>query len=342
MRKMKILVITYPCSPYRGSEFSVSWNFISHMSEEHELYVLYGTSGNGFGNVSEMKGYLQKNPMQNAHFIDVQVPQTKWTKFLAYLRKINYQYGSFIQYKNWHKYVLQKAEELIKHENIDIIHFLNPIGFKEPGKCWKIKNIPYAWGPMQGVENRPIHLYKAMSWKGKADALARLILHNGIMMFSPKIRKAFRRADILFAATPNTQKQIQNIFKRKSIYLPENGIIGMERNVPIEYSKNKPFNIIWIGAICERKALGLLLEALRSVPEENWQLHVVGDGKLAPKLKTKYSDLQSHITWHGSVPRTEVQKILSDAHLHVISSLGEATTTITMGSHVMGCADIDT
>lgn len=96
---MKILVITYPCSPYRGSEFSVSWNYVTHMSKDNELYVIYGTSGNGFGNVSELKNWLSKNELQNVHFIDVHVPNNRWTKFLALCRKINYKYGSFIQYK---------------------------------------------------------------------------------------------------------------------------------------------------------------------------------------------------------------------------------------------------
>lgn len=28
---MKIILITYPVSPYRGSEFAVSWNYIINM-----------------------------------------------------------------------------------------------------------------------------------------------------------------------------------------------------------------------------------------------------------------------------------------------------------------------
>lgn len=140
---MKILVITYPCSPYRGSEFSVSWNFVQNMSKHHELYVLYGTSGNGFGNVSEMNAYLNEHPIPNVHFIDVQSPQNVWASFLAFCRKLNYLFGSYLQYKYWHKQVHQTAKELVVKENIDIIHFLNPIGFKEPGECWKIKNVPY-------------------------------------------------------------------------------------------------------------------------------------------------------------------------------------------------------
>lgn len=241
---MKILVITYPCSPYRGSEFSVSWNYVTHMSKDNELYVIYGTSGNGFGNVSELKNWLSTNELKNVHFIDVHVPNNRWAKFLALCRKINYKYGSFIQYKYWYKCVYKRAKDIVNTEKIEIVHYLNPIGFKEPGDCWKIKNVPYVWGPIQGVENRPFCLYKAMGWKGKVDAIARLILHNGIMRFSPKIRKAVRRADALFAATPNTVKQINGIFNKKCIYLPENGIVEMNRKTPISFNQGNIIRLI--------------------------------------------------------------------------------------------------
>ena len=327
---MKILVITYPCSPYRGSEFSVSWNYVTHMSKDNELYVIYGTSGNGFGNVSELKNWLSKNELKNVHFIDVHVPNNRWAKFLALCRKINYKYGSFIQYKYWYKCVYKRAQYIVSTEKIDIVHYLNPIGFKEPGECWNIKYIPYVWGPIQGVENRPFCLYKAMGWKGKVDAISRLILHNGIMRFSLKIRKAIRRADALFAATPNTVKQINDIFGKKCIYLPENGIVKMNRKTHISFIPGNTLRLIWVGAVCERKALILLIEALHNVDSKKWHLDVCGDGSEKHKLQTKAIEygINDNISWHGNIPRDKVQNLFANAHLHIISSLGEATTTV--------------
>lgn len=328
---MKILVITYPCSPYRGSEFSVSWNFVQNMSKHHELYVLYGTSGNGFGNVSEMNAYLNEHPMPNVHFIDVQSPQNVRVSFLALCRKINYLFGSYFQYKYWHKQVHQTAKELVVKENIDIIHFLNPIGFKEPGECWKVKNVPYVWGPLQAVENRPFALYKALDKKGKIGALGRLILHNGIFMLSHKIRQVMHRADVLFAATPNTVYMIKKIYHRDAIYLPENGIVKINRRSPITFQQGQILQLIWIGALCPRKALIILLDALNHTHSRQWHLDVIGGGgNLFKQLKEKSKQLgiDDHITWHGSIPRAEVLQLMKTAHLHVISSLGEATTTV--------------
>ena len=327
---MKILLITYPVSPYRGSEFSVSWNFIVNMSKEHELFVLYGTSGGGLGNVGELTDWLKNNRLDNVHFIDVQMPENYLSKILACFRNLNYKIGSFFQYKYWYKQVYRKALEIVGENNIDIIHYLNPIGFKEPGECWRIKNIPYVWGPIQGVENRPFVLYKALGINGCGDAIIRLVFHNGIMLFSPKIRKAVKRSNCLFAATPNTVKQMKHVFGKNAIYLPENGIMEMRRNTPIEYSKDTALKIVWCGAVIYRKGLLLLIDALRQVTSKNWCLNVIGGGNQLSFLKKKalMYGISDNIVWHGSVPRDEVFRIMKDSHLHVISSLGEATTTV--------------
>lgn len=261
---MKVILVTYPVSPYRGSEFSVSWNYIVNMSKYHELYVLYGTSGNGFGNVTELKEFLSTHKLENVHFIDVQVDGF-YAKVLAYLRGLNYKYGSFFQYKYWHTKVYKKAVEIAKNNDIDLIHYLNPIGFKEPSDCWKINSVPYIWGPVQGVENRPLCMYKAFTMKGKVDAVVRLILHNAIMLFSIKIRKAIKRADLIFAATPKTSIQFKAIFGKDTIYLPENGILKMECTKPISLCKDEILNLIWIGSINDRKALIILIDSLKKL-----------------------------------------------------------------------------
>lgn len=134
-------------------------------------------------------------------------------------------------------------------------------------------------GPVQGVENRPLCLYKALGFNGCIDALIRITIHNGIMWLSPKIRKAVKRADRIFSATPNTVKQMKYLFGKDTIYLPENGITKMNRTEPITYSRGQKLQIVWCGTICYRKGLILLLDALRQIKSVNWNLNVIGGVK---------------------------------------------------------------
>lgn len=99
--------------------------------------------------------------------------------------------------------------------------------------------------------------------------------------------------------------------------------------MPISYNSSC-LNLIWVGAIGERKALILLIEALHKVESKNWHLDVCGDGSEKHKLQTKAIEygINDNISWHGNIPRDKVQNLFANAHLHIISSLGEATTTV--------------
>lgn len=310
-----IIVITYDISPYRGSEASVSWNYVFNMGIHNYLIVLYGRGKD------ELDKYLASHQMPNVKFINIPYVQTTGRGLMM---DIKYN----LNYRRWHNQTFLKAKEIVGSEHVDVIHYLNPIGFKEPGFCWKLKGVPYVWGPIQGVENRPIALFPALSTKGKVNALVRRVVHNGMLWFLPRVRKALKRADAVFAATPNTVKQLKRIHHKDAIYLPENGILKMERTEPVVMKDT--LNLIWVGSIDERKALGILISALGKVKHGNWHLNVLGEGPLREKCEALADELgiSEKITFHGKVDRAQVQLVFAQSHVHVISSLGEGNTTV--------------
>mgnify|MGYP002706489555 FL=1 len=310
-----IILVTYDISPYRGSEASVSWNYVSNMGVHHKLIVLYGRGK------EEIEKYLESHQMPNVSFVNIPYVSLQGRGLL-----LDIKYN--LNYRRWHYQTYLKAKELVDNEHVDVIHYLNPIGFKEPGYCWKIKEVPYVWGPIQGVENRPLALFPALSPKGKINALARRLVHNGMLMCLPRVRKALKRADAVFAATPNTVKQLKRIHHKDTIYLPENGILKMECTEPI--TMNDTLNLIWVGSIDERKALSILITALGKVKHNNWHLNVLGDGPLKgdSEILSNNLGISDRITFHGKVDRTQVQLVFGQSQVHVISSLGEATTTV--------------
>ena len=68
MSSKKILVLAYAISPYRGSEYSVAWNYVTEMSKSNELVVIYGTSGSHMGDIEEMKKYIKEISLRNVCF----------------------------------------------------------------------------------------------------------------------------------------------------------------------------------------------------------------------------------------------------------------------------------
>ena len=92
----RIAVVCWCTSPVRGSEFAVSWNYIQQMSKSNKLYVFYGTSGGGIGNISEVAEWALNNKHDNIEFIDVQLPKTIFTDFLNKWRKYSYVYPFYV------------------------------------------------------------------------------------------------------------------------------------------------------------------------------------------------------------------------------------------------------
>lgn len=316
---INVCLIAYDISPYRGSEASVAWNFVSHMSKYVNLTVVYGWYKD------DIDRYIKENgPIANVRF--VLIPTEDLSKYGG---TIMWDIHNIFQYKKWHKTASNIIAEMAEAGEFDLIHYLNPIGFKEPGYAWKVKSIPFVWGPIMAVENRPFSLYKAFSFKVKCVMLARRIIHNSMFLLSPRVRKAFRRVDAFFAATPNSARMLDKYYHRKAVHMPENAILRMDTTEPIIYNAGETLNIIWIGRVAdEGKGLVILLDALLKAKSENWCLHVVGGGQVKPAIAERIKPIENRITWHGLLPRDRVQTLIRDAHLHVISSLGEATTTV--------------
>lgn len=332
----RIAVICCYISPYRGSECSVAWNFVINMAKNNELYVLYGSSESELGKVEEIKEWEKSHVHPNIHFVDVILPENRVNSCLnwysAKCQNTILNIADFIRHKRWHKAVLKKVVELKETGKIDVVHFLNPIGFKEPGLSWKIKGIPYGWGPISGVHKRAWGLRKCMNLSKRIETyMIRNNLHPLLFKYNSRVRKAIKRCDFIFAATPTTLDQLSRYHRKEAIYLPENGIMEMEVSSPVTYAGPSPLQLIWIGCIDDRKALVLLLEALTKIKDENWHLNVVGGGGTLRDKMIQYghrNGISSKITWYGVIPRLQVIELLKSAHLHVISSLGEATTTV--------------
>lgn len=327
MRK-NILVLAYAISPVRGSEYSVAWNYINEMSKDNDLVVLYGAAGNHMGDFDEIESWLLTNSVLNVKFVPVY--PNSFTLKLNYLnRKGILPYVFYLAYNFWHRQVYKKTKELIANEHFDLIHFLNPIGYREPGYLWKF-DLPYIWGPIGGVPNRPKQLFKDLNIKKKILFTVRNWANSIQFKYNKRLKKALNSADLLLTATTENQVLIQKKYKIESIYLPENAIIE-SKAIPriINIKDGDICNIAWIGSIDSRKSLNFLIEALDKVQIGNWHLHIIGEGPLKQAMQDLAEKMliNTKITWHGHIQRSEVFEILNSSHLHIITSLGEGNPT---------------
>lgn len=326
--RRNILVMAYAISPYRGSEYAVAWNYVTHMSKNNNLTVLYGMSDNHMGETDTMEEYLKEHAVNNVRFIAVK--PNRLANLLNWPNRHDFLvYTFYYAFSVWQREAYNVAREISKAEHFDLIHYVGPIGYREPGYLWKL-GLPYVWGPVGGVNNAPRQLMKHMPLAGRMKQTFRSVANTIQFHTMHRLKKALEATDVLLTATSENQQKFRQVHHKDSICLPENCITG---TITLDESKfNNPakYNIIVIGTLDARKSVGVFLEALAQVRNRD-KLHVdiVGDGPLRARLQGYDCEhgLDGLITWHGQLPRVEAVKIFNRAHLHVITSVSEGNPT---------------
>jgi glycosyltransferase involved in cell wall biosynthesis len=75
--------------------------------------------------------------------------------------------------------------------------------------------------------------------------------------------------------------------------------------------------------------LEVIIEALRDLPRDSWQLEVIGDDQVDPSLtrkiqaKVQQFGIQGQIRWRGALADAEVNVFLSTSHVLVVPSIFE-------------------
>lgn len=322
-----ILLLSYQISPTRGSEYAVAWNYVRVMSQYCKITVLFGSSGDYLGDCREMDLFLQSYKVENVSFVKV-VPD-KLTSALNFFNSRGLlKYSFYLAYKRWHKLAYKSAEKICKEEKFDIIHYLNPIGYREPGYLFKL-NIPYVWGPVGGTNMVPWALFPSLSLKGKVMFSFRNVANYLQFHFSPRLHRAIKETNILLTSTIQVQKDFERVYGKHSIYLPENGIIG-ELSLNENKFEHAPFHFLFVGSLDERKALITTLRALSFIRNKDKVIFdVVGDGPLRSKLQKQVDamGLGGVVVFHGAVNRSEVSDFLDKSVFQIISSVSEGNPT---------------
>lgn len=330
---MNILLLASAVSPYKGSEYSVAWNYLKYMSHQHKLFVVYRGDEDDINKF--LDSYNQDSTdcinLENIKFYHVPDPDTLGNRIISKLwsKGFNPQNLWVYYYHTWHKEAYKKALKIMQAEKIEVIHYLNSIGFKEAGLLWKINSVPYIWGPTSAVHIPKLCLWRVRGIKGAIDSFVRIIFLNRYLLLDKNLRSALKRADFLYAATPETKREFKKWHNIDAFYLPENGMTTLP-DLHKSYNKGETLKLIWIGSINLRKALTITLDALHLISNENWTLDVYGDGPFRLKMEEKAVEygIAEKITFHGNVPRKKAEEAMRCANLHIISSTLEATTTV--------------
>ena len=213
----KVLVCVYACSPLRGSEPGMGWNYLRHIaSSVREVWAI--VEQEKWEN--DIKTYLTTHPseMKNVHFIFIRKPRCRW------LRKI-WPPSYYWFYRIWHWRAYKAARDLNKKVHFDCVHQLNMVGFREPGYMWKLP-IPFVWGPIGGLGQTDWRLLGLLPFMGKVEFFFRNIINwcHSHFLIRPKLaaRKA-AETGALITATSENRREAKRLWGVDSTVLCEVG-----------------------------------------------------------------------------------------------------------------------
>lgn len=324
---INVLINAYAISPNWGSEPGLGWNWIINLAKYCNLYVI--TEGEWRQEIEKAIANLPQK--DNIHLYYNPLPpkirdmcrnQGDW-RFYKYYRK-------------WQEKTLEIAKEIISKNHIDIIHQLNMIGFREPGSLWKIKNIPFVWGPVGAYGWTTLKYLNGQPLKIKIKAFVKNIINSVQGKYYPLSNKAMRRASYVIAANSNVYKYIKKNHRKDVVLLNETGCYEKKNPMMNQNRDSKKFDILWVGKFDYRKQLELAVRTLTFlVPKYPFiKLKIVGDinNETFERLThlSKKLGIDKNIEWIGQIPNKEVHLLMQESDVFLFTSIDEGTPHVVL------------
>jgi glycosyltransferase involved in cell wall biosynthesis len=158
--------------------------------------------------------------------------------------------------------------------------------------------------------------------------------------FLPGPKHAFRKASGgIIAATEGIRREIRRWYGQESEVICEIGLPPTAVTETSARESGEPLRLAWSGRHQPAKGLPLLLRAATLLPEGlDWELEILGDGPCTRKWHRLAGRLgvDGRCRWHGWIARDEALRVINRAHLFVVTSLKELTSTVVIEALAQG------
>lgn len=333
---IKVLINAYACSPNMGSEPGMAWNWCVNLAKHCELFII--TEGEfRFQIDSWLNDSINANYASNMHFFYLPIGGDDEEK-CEKIRKRCWNQGDwrfYLSYAKWQQRSLELARSICKQQNIDVLHQLNMIGFREPGRWYRLseeRGIPLIWGPINAKEGFPTAYLNGAPLKSKLFIYLKNFITKLQLRFSTHVRRTAKQASFIIAASSDSGYAIKKYFGKKFVLLNESGC-DVENFDVVKSKDKKTFDVLWVGRFIFTKQLEMALKVISSIGIDNLRLHVVGGSAEEENPYKKIAEslgIEKNIVWHQKVSRAEVQLFMQQSDLFFFTSIAEGTPHVVL------------
>lgn len=206
-------------------------------------------------------------------------------------------------------------------ERFDVVHQSVPVAMRYPSPAREL-GIPLVVGPVGGsLESPPGFIAEegATPWYQRLRALDGWRIRH-----DPLLRSTYESADCVVGVAPYVQEFLSGLTLKRFELLSETAVHDVPP--PVDRSgRTGPVRLLHVGRTVRTKGLRDVIRALAELRDLDVVLDVLGDGndRAACEELVRSLDLGERVTFHGSVPRAEVDGFYERADVFVFPSYRE-------------------
>lgn len=318
----RVLLLAAACNPYKGSDSAVGWGRVVETAKRFDTWVICRQ-----GDQEDIARYLGEHgeiPGLNFCFL-----KRSWLEESLKWRRPLYDIH-YLPYNLWQRRAFNLAARLHREIKFDLVHQGTRTGFRETGYLWKLEP-PFIWGPVGGTQNYPWRFLKAAGFRGALKEGLRSLINVLQFRFSPRVRKALKKATAVIAANAKIQQDFERVHGIRPEILLDIGVHVVEAAPAPRTLQNSPLRILWLGQLKHHKALHLLIQALALMPSRfSYELKVLGKGPLKKRWQAlaKRLGVDAHCQWPGWIPHELAMKEYDWADVLVFCSLRDTASNV--------------
>jgi glycosyltransferase involved in cell wall biosynthesis len=337
VKRKKILLSAYACEPDGGPEAIIGWNFAKNLAKHHQVWVV--TRESNRKNIEKHQKTLLHHQI---NFIYFDLP-----KILRFWKKGSR--GHRLYYFLWQIGIFFKTKNLIRKEQIDIVHHVTFVNYWQPSFLPFLKKVNFVFGPVGGGEYVKWDFIKHFPLK---ELLYEMIRNSSkfINIANPLLRIASVHTKLVIAANKETAEQLEKIgYKNINILTQvalDNNQIRMLKNTTD--NDKSSFRFVSVGRLLTWKGFDMAIEAFAELAKYNndVEYYIIGEGPFRSYLEKKIKEnrLEHRVNLLGKLSQESLFKLLSQCDVLVHPSLHDSGALVVAEAMAAGkpviCLDV--
>ncbi|GEM_PF-3258126 len=308
-----ILFSAYWCNPFGFSEHVGSFKWLEILRSKHNIVIFTST----YSEEGLLTYYENKIPH------NVKVITFSDDNFLKKSLSIDIHFGFYTFNNNVNKFIKENRGFF---DQFDIILHKSPSSFRYATALYKVEK-PLILGPLNGGLQVPKPLksyFKSESWVKNLRKL------DKFLFYFPTHRKLYAKASIILITLDYLRNSLPNRFHFKTFTFFHNAVAIKDNLIKRNKTKEDTIRFLFVGRLARFKGAELAIRALSQIDFENFHFDIIGGDGEIEHLKKLTLDLKltNKITFHGKLPRDQIDDFYRKSDIFLFPSIKEATGNV--------------